>query len=291
MTLSALAAAILLAQSPAPPATAPPDRASSTGAADAPATAAPQPDGASAAQPQPGQRAAPPAPEGPAGAPATAGARAAAKDGSARNAADSQARDDDRARDEQARAEAQAQAQRENAARIQSLQGEVDALRGDVYAAQAALADERARSDALEDQVAAQVEAQAAAARSPVERQAALGGALSGLNAALGSLSVGNAEGVDAALAGTEGALAQARAQAGQFGATQEATNASAGEQYISAAREALSRSDLYQARWYLGRAAAVALQAHTLAGEAAGAGASPVPAAPAAQTGTASGY
>jgi SWI/SNF-related matrix-associated actin-dependent regulator 1 of chromatin subfamily A len=93
------------------------------------------------------------------------------------------------------------------------------------------------------------------------------------MDSALGTLAVGNADGVDAALTATASALSQARSQAGQFGATREAIDAAAGEQLVAAAREALSRGDLYQARFYLGRAALAASDAHALASAAAGAG------------------
>jgi SWI/SNF-related matrix-associated actin-dependent regulator 1 of chromatin subfamily A len=191
----------------------------------------------------------------------------------------------------QAQREAQARADAENGARLDALQTEVEGLRLDLQDSQAALADERDRGDALEDRVAAQEDLAAAAARSPVERQAALGGAVDGMGSALGALSLGNTSGIDATLAQAADALSAARSQAGQFGATREASDAAVGEQLVAAAREALSRGDLYQARFYLGRAALATLDAHTLASQAAGAGnVAPPPPPQAMGTGT-SGY
>jgi SWI/SNF-related matrix-associated actin-dependent regulator 1 of chromatin subfamily A len=192
----------------------------------------------------------------------------------------------------QAQREAQARADAENGARLDALQTEVEGLRLDVQDSQAALADERDRADALEDRLAAQEDLAAAAARSPVERQAALGGAVDGMGSALGALSLGNTRGIDATLAQAADALSVARSQAGQFGATREATDAAVGEQLVAAAREALSRGDLFQARFYLGRAALATLDAHTLASQAAGAGNVAPPPQPATTMGTGtSGY
>jgi colicin import membrane protein len=160
----------------------------------------------------------------------------------------------------------------------------VDGLREDA-------ASERARADALAadaERARAEQAAEAdAAARSPAQRAEMTGAALGGMDGALRALSAGDASGIDQALAAQADALAAARTEAGQRGADREAQQAGAGAEWIAQAREALSRSDLYQARLALARAAAAAADAHALARE----GASARGGQPAPLPGTAPGY
>lgn len=144
---------------------------------------------------------------------------------------------------------------------------------------------ETARADALAERVRTDEEARISeaeeAARSPGERAAETGAATSDMGRALEDLTRGDASGVGESLAANAQALEAARAEAGRRGAAREAQLAGAAAAWIDSAREALSRSDLYQARIALGQAAAAAAQANALASEAAGAAAQPEEATP----------
>lgn len=148
---------------------------------------------------------------------------------------------------------------------VAALQQEVETLRERTARAEEGLraADEAAAT--TQAQGAAEAEA---AARSPERRAAATGEALVRMDGALRALSVGDASGVDAALAADAEALESARLEAGRRGSEEEATRAAQGAAFIGAAREALARGDLYAARIALGQAAGATATARTLAGE-----------------------
>ncbi len=185
-------------------------------------------------------------------------------------------------------AEAQARID-EDAARTAARRAEIDALRTQLTTLQAEVATLRDRTAlAEEDAAAARDEAAAdraaraqqaeAATRSIRERAQLTGQALQQMDGALRALAAGDASGVDAALATQADALETARLEAGWQRSPQEALQAAQGEAFVVAAREALSRGDLHEARLAPRRAAAATLGARALAqqGEAAQGGASP---------------
>ena len=93
------------------------------------------------------------------------------------------------------------------------------------------------------------------------------------MRAAQDALTRGETGNVDAALAAQAAALEQARALARQQGSAQEALRADGAARWIAAAREALARGDLYQARMALAQAQALAAGARALSAEQAGTG------------------
>ncbi len=173
---------------------------------------------------------------------------------------------------------APSQAPTDRGQEIAALQAEVASLRAQVSSLEQSLESERARAAALEDRVRTDEERRRAeaeaAARSPGERATESGAATADMDTALQDLTRGDATGVSDSLAANAQALQATRAEAGRRGAAREAQLAGAAAQLIDTAREALSRSDLYQARIALGQAAVAAAQANALALEAAGAAA-----------------
>jgi hypothetical protein len=172
---------------------------------------------------------------------------------------------------------------------LRRAQDEVNALRGEMAGVQKELADtkaklatESARAKQLEDQVAAlqqtqaaqaQQQAQAAeqAAQSTQQRAQASAGATQALAGAQDALTRGDTSNVDAALVAQLQALEQTRTLATQQGASQEALRADAAARWIQAARDALARGDLAQARAAVAQAQAQAAGASALSGQGAG--------------------
>jgi chromosome segregation ATPase len=164
---------------------------------------------------------------------------------------------------------------------LDALRKEVEELRTEAASArdaaselQEALTAEREKTDALAAQLeavqAARGSEQEQANRSPGQRVALLEDALRGMDDALRRLAAGNADGVDAELAGIAARVAPARVEAQVFHASREAELTGAALSALDSAREALSRSDLYQARAAIGQAAIATRSAWGLAREAA---------------------
>jgi SWI/SNF-related matrix-associated actin-dependent regulator 1 of chromatin subfamily A len=137
---------------------------------------------------------------------------------------------------------------------------------------------QRARADALEARLE---EREAEAARRAAEeaesraaRAEATAAALDEMDAALRALSVGDAGGIDAALAAQVDALERTRRDAQTYGALGEAAGTGASAGAIAEAREALARGDLFAARIALWRAALAARSANALGVGAGGGGA-----------------
>jgi colicin import membrane protein len=162
---------------------------------------------------------------------------------------------------------------------LAALRAELEELRRELEGARASAEEEAARADALEARLgeveearAAEEEARAAAAaeaaRRAAERRATTADALEGMGITLERLARGEAGGVDSALAAQGTALDRSRSLARERGNEQEALRLGAAAEAIAAAREALARGDLHDARVLLGRAARAASDADALARE-----------------------
>lgn len=176
-----------------------------------------------------------------------------------------------------------------DAEQLRRARDEIQALRADLANVQKDLADtkgklatESARAQTLEQELGqlrqaqadqAQQQAQAAeqSARDTQQRAQDTAAATQGLAGAQDALTRGDTSNVDAALVAQLQALEQARTLAARQGASQEALRADAAARWIQAARDALARGDLAQARAAVAQAQAQAAGASALSGQGAG--------------------